>query len=124
MPNPVWRQTFDNHTGELIESRAITLFDSRDDPIPGGYRDLKAVIWYGQKYKSPKKSRKGKSRRFLTRNVQCCTAVFLFEACVLLAAGAQWAGSWTQKLYGTGTADIGEIGTTHRKMTKGAYQEG
>ena len=42
----------------------------------------------------------------------------------MLATGSQWAGSWTQRLYGTGTADIWEVSTTHEKITRRGYDEG
>ena len=60
----------------------------------------------------------------MTRGIRHCAAVFLLEACVVLAIGSQWAGSWTQRLYGTGTADIWEVGTVHEKITRRGYLEG
>ena len=48
----------------------------------------------------------------------------MLEACVVLAAGSLWAGSWTQKMYGTGSADIWEVSTVHEKITQRGFEEG
>ena len=50
--------------------------------------------------------------------------VFLLEAMVLLAAGAEWSGSWTQRFYGSGTADIWEVYGTHGNITELAWKQG
>ena len=42
----------------------------------------------------------------------------LLESMVLLAAGTQWGGSWTQRLYGTGNADLWEIMGNSEDATK------
>ena len=42
----------------------------------------------------------------MVKGIQRAAAVMLLEAMVLLATEIQWAGSWTQKAYGTGAADV------------------
>ena len=52
------------------------------------------------------------------------TAVFLLEATCLLSAGAQWTGAWTQRIYGTGTADVWEVFGTNRGLSEVSWRQG
>ena len=58
------------------------------------------------------------------RNVRNLTAVFLLEAAVLLGAGVQWGSAFTQRQYGTGSADVWEVGASHNRVSDRAYREG
>ena len=72
--------------------------------VPGGPRDVKTKVWYGrlQQRTQPK------VKRNLFKGIQMATAVFLLEAMVLMSATAAWSGGWTQRMYGTGQADVWE----------------
>ena len=51
-------------------------------------------------------------------------AVFLFEATVLMAASASWSGAWSQRIYGTGEADVWEIINGKGILSHVAFQQG
>ena len=51
-------------------------------------------------------------------------AIYLLEALVLLATGVEWSGSWTQKLYGTGSADVCEVFGPYDNVTNLAWRQG
>jgi len=103
LDNPVWRQTTLVETGKLIES---TPWPPQGlNPDFDGPADIKTTVWYG-KTSEPKKSR---LKRNLLKGVQTAAAIFLLEAMVLMSASSQWSGSWTQKMYGTGQADVWEV---------------
>ncbi len=103
LDKPVWRQTTLVDTGKLIES--MPLPSNKDVPVPDGPKDIKTTIWYGRKV--PQKG--VKMRRSLMKGIQTAAAVLLLEAMVLMSTTTNWTGSWTQRLYGTGTADVWEI---------------
>ena len=91
-------------TGQLIESKAVdpTKLSEPDMFEPA---DIKTTVWYGQLTTKPKP----KLQRNLLKGIRSVAAVFLLEAMVLMSAGAQWSGSWTQRMYGTGQADVWEV---------------
>ena len=90
-------------TGELIESTPWP--PAQATKIPDGTRDIKTTVWYGQLQKRTQP----KVKRNLFKDIQMATAVFLLEASVLMSATAAWSGGWTQRLYGTGQADVWEV---------------
>ena len=65
-----------------------------------------------------------KFRRTITKGIRLATAIFLLEATVLLASGAQWTGSWTQRLYGTGSADVWEVLGDHGRVSDVSWRQG
>ena len=91
------------YSGELIESTPLP--SSKVVPVPDGPQDIKTTVWYGNK-KTPKVSR---TKRNLVKGIQTTAAVLLLEAMVLMSATTSWSGSWTQRFYGTGTADVWEV---------------
>ena len=60
----------------------------------------------------------------MMKGIRTVAATFLLEAMVLLAAGATWQGSWSQRMYGTGIADVWELFGTHTNVTKEAWDQG
>ena len=119
--NPVWRETVLIATNEVIESVMLKddSYVGRELPEQG---DIRTTVWYGSGYKKPEK--KTKLRRNLMKGIQTATAIFLLEAMVLMTASAQWSGSWTQRLYGTGSADVWEVFGTHGLLTKVSWRQG
>ncbi|MDP7647751.1 MAG: hypothetical protein QGH82_06770, partial [Candidatus Woesearchaeota archaeon] len=64
-----------------------------------------------------------KTKRNLLKGVQTTAAVLLLEAMVLMSATTRWSGSWTQRLYGTGQADVWEVfGQDH--LTNVSWKQG
>ena len=118
LDNPVWRQTFAADTGEILESMPYKQ-DSQSE-VPDGPRDILTTVWYGKRTEP----RKAKVRHNLLKGVRTVAAVFLLEALVLLSAGAQWSGSWTQSLYGTGQADVWEVFGNHSQVTQTSERQG
>ena len=101
--DPVWRQTVLVDTGELIESTPWP--PTQTVKIPNGPRDIKTTVWYGQLQARTQP----RVKRNLFKGIQMVTAVFLLETMVLMSATAQGSGSWTQRMYGTGNADVWEV---------------
>ena len=101
LQDPKWRETKDLSTGVVVESRPVDgkMIGAVGDVLPAGVSTIKTTIWYGQLHQ-PKRSRP-KARQHLAKGIQWAAAVFLLEAMALLSSGAEWSGSWTQKLYGT-----------------------
>ena len=56
--------------------------------------------------------------------IRSAAAIFLLEAVVLMSASAQWSGSWTQRHYGTGQADIWEVFAPEHVVTTVAWRQG
>jgi hypothetical protein len=124
LSEPKWRRTIDLKSGQVIESRpydvkmlnAKSLSPSISDGNNQGSDasfDVQTTVWFGQKIGSRPKKNRTTLRRNLLRGIQTCAAVFLLEAMVLMTAGEEWAGAWTQRLYGTGSADIWEVFGNH-----------
>ena len=90
-------------TGELIESTPWP--PPQATKSPDGTRDIKTIVWYGQLQKRTQP----KVKRNLLKGIQMATAVFLLESSVLMGATAAWSGGWTQRMYGTGQADVWEV---------------
>ena len=119
--DPVWRQTMLVSTGEVIESRAFTATHPLPETdIPSGPQNIKTTVWYGR-VAAPTRP---KVRKNLLKGIQTATAVFLLEAMVLLSASAQWSGSWTQRHYGSGQADVWEVFGDHGMLTKVSWRQG
>ena len=77
------------------------------NPIPNT-PNIQTTVWYGVRCKTVPKGANRKKNNLL-RGMQRVCSILLLESMVLLAAGTQWGGSWTQRLYGTGNADLWEI---------------
>ena len=120
LDKPQWRQTVNLDDGALIESRPVESL-SMTESLPDGVSNIQTTVWYGVRAKPTRKSIKKKN---MVKGIQRAAAVLLLEAMVLLATGTQWAGSWTQKAYGTGTADVWEICGNHSTVTQVAWQQG
>ena len=60
----------------------------------------------------------------MTKGIRKAACVLLLEAMVLLSAGTQWAGAWTQRMYGTGSADVWEVGAAHTRVSELAWKQG
>ena len=71
-----------------------------------------------------KPSTKSTKKRNMVKGIQRAAAVMLLEAMVLLAFGTLWAGSWTQKICGTGAADVWEICGNDPAVTRTAWLQG
>ena len=118
LEKPIWRQTYLT-TGQLIESKAVDL-TNLSEPDMFEPSDIKTTVWYGQLTTKPKP----KLQRNLLKGIRSVAAVFLLEAMVLMSAGAQWSGSWTQRMYGTGQADVWEVFGGHGVVTETAWSLG
>ena len=120
--NPVWRKSYDLHSGDLLESRSIDEPTTLQYLVKDGPKDLKTQVWYGKNTGQTKT--KSSLRSNLKKGISMATSIFLLEAVVLMAAGANWSGSWTQQLYGTGEADVWEVFGDHGSLTYTAWRQG
>ena len=124
LDQPVWRRTTNIQSGELIESRPYDESMLSTTTLPTGVTDIQSEVWHGTRLKKRDPSSKAKRHRCIMKGVRQATAVFLLEAMVLLATGSEWAGSWTQYCYGTGTADVWEVFGSHSELSKAAFKQG
>ena len=83
---------------------------------------ITTMVWHGKSATPTNKEKKVK--RNLVKGARSIAAVFLLEAMVLLSAGTCWASAWTQKMYGTGMADIWEIYGEYGVLTSLAHKQG
>jgi hypothetical protein len=120
LPDAVWRKTSVVETGEVLESRRLP--DERRGPVRDVNADLKVTVWYGKA--NPASEKTSKVNRRLMKGMRLATGIFLLEATVLLAAGCSLAGSWTQRVYGTNTADVWEVFTEHSTVTNVSWRQG
>ena len=125
LEKPCWRESVDVDTEEVIESRPVNDSGIKETFIEDAPRNIKTTIWYGTgKPKSQNVRSSEKFRRTITKGIRLATAIFLLEATVLLASGAQWTGSWTQRLYGTGSADVWEVFGDHGRVSDVSWRQG
>ncbi len=123
---PKWRETTNLDTGAVIESRCIEGLSDLEGLIPSvgrGPQKIKTTVWYGSKIQARDKG-KVRTKKTLMKGIRRGAALFLLEAMVLLAAGSQWSGSWTQRLYGTGVADVWEVFGDHGVLSNLAFLQG
>ena len=119
---PKWRETKDLKHETILESVNLASLVNPGEPLPGGRTDIQTTVWYGRTLSKPKQG--SKVRTNLMKGIQCAAAVFLLEAMVLVAASAEWSGSWTQRMYGTGSADVWEVFGNHNLVTEMAWKQG
>ena len=124
LDTPKWRRTVDLKTGDVIESREFTSEMTGTIPFSGNTRDVQTTVWYGTKDRFGQKSPKNKLRKRLVKGMQRAATVFLLEAMVMLSCSSQWAGAWTNRMYGTSGADVWEMFNTRSHITGSAYQQG
>ncbi len=118
LQDPVWRQTVAVETGEVLESQPVTQVTEFQKVIPNGPVDIKQTVWYGNVPDMPSTKPKSRVLKNLFKGIRSVAAIFLLEALVLMSATSQWSGAWTQKLYGTGQADVWEVFGSHKVLTK------
>jgi len=126
LPSCVWRTTRDSATDSLIESRCVTGL-SREElsaPLPADCKGISTTVWFVPESNQSGTPLTTQKSRGLMRSMQFCTAVFLLEACCYLASGAQWGSNWTQRIYGTGTADVWETFSSRNQVTELAWNQG
>ena len=116
LDDPVWRQTVYADSGELIESTPLP--SDVKIKVPKAPSSIKTTVWYGATT-----TKQPKIKKTLVKGMRAAAAVLLLEAMVLLSAGASWSGSWTQYMYGTGTADVWEI-FGRDNLTNVAWKQG
>jgi hypothetical protein len=120
LQEPVWRKTQLIENDEVIESIPWT-DASLGKALPGRTgQDIKTTVWYGKAAKGSKP----RLKRNLWKGIQGAAAILLLEAVVLLSASSHWAGSWTQKMYGTGQADVWEVGGARGNVTQFSWRSG
>ena len=107
LDKPAWRETKDINTEKILESRPVTEEMFTSITLFCQPCDIQTTVWFGVVNK--KKVKTPKLENNLAKGIQHATAVFLLEAIVLLTAGTDWSGAWTQRFYGSGSADVWEV---------------